>query len=62
MPICKICGKAYLDDESHVCVPKSSAFRVLGLAIAGFLGGGFAGFYLLTIIFCLVLNGAINAD
>jgi hypothetical protein len=56
MPICEACGTAYLEGESHVCVPKSRALRVLGMGIAGFAAGGLTGFYLLTIIFCLVLN------
>jgi hypothetical protein len=56
MPTCGTCGIAYLEGESHVCVPKSSAVRVLGMGLAGFVGGGLAGFYVLTILFCLVLR------
>jgi hypothetical protein len=51
MPTCKICGTAYLDGERHVCAPKSSALRVLGMGVAG-LVGGLTGFYVLTFIFC----------
>ena len=57
MPTCKICGTAYLDSERHVCVPKSNALSVLGIGIAGVVGGGFAGFFLLTVIFCGVYGG-----
>jgi hypothetical protein len=51
------CGTAYLDGERHVCVPKSSALSVLGVGIAGVVGGGVAGFFLLTVIFCGVYGG-----
>jgi hypothetical protein len=56
MPICGICGTAYLEGESHVCVQKTMAWRVLARGLAGFVGGALIGYYMLVIVFCLLLN------
>jgi hypothetical protein len=57
MRICNTCGVFYLEGQRHVCGSKSRALLVLRLGIIGVVGGGLTGYFLLTIIFCLVHGG-----
>jgi hypothetical protein len=43
MPICARCGIVYLDKEAHHCVPKTSQFSAMAMAIGGAISGAIAG-------------------
>jgi hypothetical protein len=58
MPICQGCRTAYLESESHKCVPKSSPGLVATGVVFGAIAGALVGGLALTVIVCLGLGGS----
>jgi hypothetical protein len=63
VPVCLKCDTAYLDDEDHVCVSRSSAWIVLCCAAVGSIVGSLAGYVSLPICcFSIGLFSSMRAD